>query len=604
MVRVRLPKRPPTPSESEDDTDSSESETDSSESDLTLPVGAEAEVRSDDPGFVGSFYEVTVTGHLASRYTVAYSTLVAEDGGPLEETAAADDVRPRPPREGRREFAVHEAVEAFHNEGWWAGVVSAVPPPVAGAPSVYQVAFPTSRETMEFEVAALRPHRVFQAGRWVPAAEVKDGSPLFREGTQVEVSQSAKRFGESWSPASVLKVIGATNFLVQYTNIREDQVATEIIDSQYIRPAPSDTHMDSKYIVSRSCHVEVIYEGSWWPGVIREVLAGNGSDNKYVVKLKSCETDMEDVEFLDVLIVGITQLRPHFDWDGKKWVRRLTEEFLNGTKLTSRKRPSSSAMSLHKEVGESSDKDKHCSYREKRFKNADVVSEPTSPTLFVRIDDYKIMHRSRCSSEETMKQQNAVAALGSQLAPPLLPSMAETAHLSVSSLPQSSHPEQASSQKIITPSPLVHQSPQLQASLLGSSGQPRPLPQGSLFGVPSHNPQIKRTAAKSIEESRNTVPISENLANLKNGAYDAELGSTVTAGRGMVSEINTGICVDPTMPLKDAGGSQHVMKQQGGGSAMDDWLPESLAIEHVPTVKTTQPCAQMDVMEIVSKAPQ
>jgi hypothetical protein len=180
MVRVRLPKRPPTPSESDDDTDSSESETDSSESEseseLMLPVGAEAEVRSDDPGFVGSFYEVTVTRHLASRgggrYTVSYSTLVAEDGGPLEETAAAGDVRPRPPREGRREFAVHEAVEAFHNEGWWVGVVSAVPPPVAGAPSVYQVAFPTSRETMEFEVAALRPHRVFQAGRWVPAAEV------------------------------------------------------------------------------------------------------------------------------------------------------------------------------------------------------------------------------------------------------------------------------------------------------------------------------------------------------------------------------------------------------------------------------------------------
>ncbi|KAM0899399.1 hypothetical protein ACQ4PT_021274 [Festuca glaucescens] len=587
MVRVRLPKRPATPSESDDETEESESGTESegeaeeSEWELMLPVGAEAEVRSDDPGFVGSFYEVTVTGHLASRgggrYTVAYSTLVAEDGGPLEETAAAGDVRPRPPREGRREFAVHEAVEAFHNEGWWAGVVSAVPPPVAGAPRVYQVAFPTSRETMEFEVAALRPHRVFQAGRWVPAAEVKDGSPLFREGTQVEVSQPAKRFGESWSPASVHKVIGATNFLVQYANIREDQVATEIIDSQYIRPAPSDTRMDSKYRASLSCHVEVIYEGSWWPGVIQEVLAVSGIDNKYVVKLKSCETDMEDVEFLDVLIVGITQLRPHFDWDGKKWVRRLTEEFLNGTNLTSRKRPSSSAMSLHKEVGESSDK--HCSYREKR---------------------------SRCSPEETMKQRNAVVALGSQLAPPSLPSMAETAHLSDSSLPQSSHPEQTSSQKIITPSPPVHQSPQLQASLLRSSGQPRPHPQGSLFGVPSHNPQIpkKRTAAKSIEESRNTVPISENLANLKNGAYDAELGSTVTAGHGMVSEINTGICVDPTMPLKDAGGSQHVVQQQGGGSAMDDWLPESLAIEHVPTVKTSQPCAQMDEIEIVSKAPQ
>ncbi|KAM0831217.1 hypothetical protein ACQ4PT_065708 [Festuca glaucescens] len=55
-----------------------------------LPVGADAEVRSsDDPGFDGSFYEVTVTGHCGRGYTVVYSTLVAEDGGPLEEAAAA-----------------------------------------------------------------------------------------------------------------------------------------------------------------------------------------------------------------------------------------------------------------------------------------------------------------------------------------------------------------------------------------------------------------------------------------------------------------------------------------------------------------------------------
>jgi hypothetical protein len=171
MVRGRLPKRPPTPSESDDETE---------ESELMLPVGAEAEVRSDDPGFVGSFYEVTVTAHLAScvRYKVVYSTLVAGDGGPLEETAAAADVRPRPPREGRREFAVHEAVEALHNDGWWAGVVSAARQPVAGAPRVYEVTFPTSRETMEFEETAMRRRRVFQAGRWVPAADVVSGRAL------------------------------------------------------------------------------------------------------------------------------------------------------------------------------------------------------------------------------------------------------------------------------------------------------------------------------------------------------------------------------------------------------------------------------------------
>jgi hypothetical protein len=111
---------------------------------------------------------------------VVYSTLVAEDGGPLEEAAAAADVRPRPPREGRREFAVHEAVEALHHDGWWAGVVSAARQPVAGATRVYEVTFPTSRETMEFEETAMRRRRVFQAGRWVPAAEAVSGlAPLF-----------------------------------------------------------------------------------------------------------------------------------------------------------------------------------------------------------------------------------------------------------------------------------------------------------------------------------------------------------------------------------------------------------------------------------------
>uniref|UniRef100_A0A0A9DX74 Agenet domain-containing protein n=1 Tax=Arundo donax TaxID=35708 RepID=A0A0A9DX74_ARUDO len=51
-----------------------------------------------------------------------------EDGGlPLREHAAAEDVRPQPPAPPRRGFALHEMVEAFHNEGWWAGVVCGVP---------------------------------------------------------------------------------------------------------------------------------------------------------------------------------------------------------------------------------------------------------------------------------------------------------------------------------------------------------------------------------------------------------------------------------------------------------------------------------------------
>ncbi|KAM0867856.1 hypothetical protein ACQ4PT_041712 [Festuca glaucescens] len=181
MGRRRPKKRPPTHSESEDEAGVEEEDA------LMLPVGAEVEVRSDEPGFEDSFYEATVAGHLISRrcrrYTLAYSTLLAEEGGPLKETADAADVRPRPPREeiagaASRGFAICEMVEAFHSDGWWAGVVSAVPPPVTGdrRHGVYEVTFPTSREIMEFEETALRPHRVFQDGRWVPAAEVpKEG---------------------------------------------------------------------------------------------------------------------------------------------------------------------------------------------------------------------------------------------------------------------------------------------------------------------------------------------------------------------------------------------------------------------------------------------
>lgn len=72
---------------------------------------------------------------------------------------------------------MHDMVEAFHNEGWWSGVVTGLPLPLDVLPvdprrRVYTVAFPTSREVMEFEEAALRPHRVFRRGSWVPAADV------------------------------------------------------------------------------------------------------------------------------------------------------------------------------------------------------------------------------------------------------------------------------------------------------------------------------------------------------------------------------------------------------------------------------------------------
>ncbi|KAL6662181.1 hypothetical protein ACP70R_000040 [Stipagrostis hirtigluma subsp. patula] len=472
-----------------------------------FPLGAEVEVRSDDPGFVGSFYEATVAGYLPSGrgYVVAYSTLTRrEDGGgsPVRELAAADDVRPRPPAappSAPREFAMHEMVEAFHNEGWWEGVVCGVPPVVeapaaAGVPPrrVYTVSFPTSREVLEFEETALRPHRVFRGERWVPAAEAENGTPMFREGSQVEVSGSAKTFGEYWNPATVKKVIGATSFLVQYSHVRDDgELATEILDSQYIRPARNIIRMDSKYRFTPSSHAEVFHEDSWWPGVILEVLDDNPI-KKYVVKIKSRETNMDEVEDVDMLTVEHTQLRPRYDWYGKKWVRHLTKKPVNvGPPLNSRKRPMSAILAscnasdeiaAFASYNDSSEiRDTPGSYHNKKVKNAEIILGPVCP-------GDKLQPMTSSCPGEMVKKPNPVVAIQPQLTLHSRLSVTGFGHLKYDpKLFPSSHLQLSSPGMIAMPSV---QTGQFQASLFGAFGQLRPLPQGPVLGIQSVHPDF------------------------------------------------------------------------------------------------------------------
>ncbi|XP_037488797.1 DUF724 domain-containing protein 6-like [Triticum dicoccoides] len=592
MGRHRYRRRPPTPS------DSSSSST--SELDDMLPVGAEVEVRSEDPGFAGSFYEATVAGHLPSSssssdggsrkcYAVVYSTLEGDDGRPLEEAAAAACVRPRPPRAAPRRFAVHDMVEALHSEGWWAGVVSAVAPAPAVAGGdlrrrlrrVYQVAFPTSRETLEFQEADLRPHREFIAGRWVPAAKADNASPHFSEGDQVEVSQSGTNFGESWNPAAVLKVIGATNFLVKYMhNGKDGKSATEILDFQYIRPARAITRIDSKYRFSPSCHVEVLHEDSWWPGVILNVL-GTRTDKKYVVMLDCHKTDLDDIDHMDMLRVEITQLRPLCDWDGEKWVPCLKKESANGPESTSPKRPAAlynDSDKISDEPGSHRDK--------KKLKNADVVPEQISPPSV-----------GKENIEITRKQGNAVLAPRSELSPPSLPPMASFGRLSSSSSPATScHLAQSSSH--------------IQASLFGAFGQSRPIPQGLPLGTQSlisscftgikgskkvlsdqdkqstagtgtvlfrQMKPMERIDAKAIEEGSNVVSVSEDRSQSHqgNGTHDS--------------------CCP--LPAESVAVHESIMHTSGQ-------LSESSAIQQLPIVKTSPLWAQLEALEIFRTTPQ
>uniref|UniRef100_A0A0E0BI76 Agenet domain-containing protein n=1 Tax=Oryza glumipatula TaxID=40148 RepID=A0A0E0BI76_9ORYZ len=465
---------------------------------LLFPVGAEVEVGSDDPGFVGSFYEGTVEAHLpgGDGYVVAYTTL-EEGGAALREEARARDVRPQPPpvagAPGAGGFAMHDMVEAFHNEGWWSGVVTGLPLPLDVLPvdprrRVYTVAFPTSREVMEFEEAALRPHRVFRRGSWVPAADVDNGGPAFREGSLVEVSRSAESFGQSWNPATILKVIGSTNFLVQYRHVGDDgELVTEIVDTEYIRPARSIIRMDSKYRFSPSSHVEVFHEGSWWPGIILETSSGVFG-KMYVVKLKSYTTGMDNVDGVDKLTVENTKLRPQFEWDGRKWMRCMTKKkdtkakklVIRGSQLTSQKKPIPADLASCNDSDEIRDKPSS----DKLLETADVVPRP----------------------KETMKQQNAVLALASQIKLPLQLSMTGSGHLKyTSSLILGSPIELPSSQMDVMPS--VPQTAGLQASLFGVFGKLRPIPQDPLLVMQSPHPDLSRnegSKASTDQEKQST----------------------------------------------------------------------------------------------------
>jgi hypothetical protein len=145
--------------------------------------------------------------------------------------------------------------------------------------------------------------------------------------------------------------------------------------------------------------------------------------------------------------------------------------------LACRKRPISCALSLQKEVGETTNK--HGSCREKKLKNTDVASEQISPHSPVCNESNEIKCQFSSFREGKKKQGNAV--------PASLPPMAGFSQLSVPSLAQSSHLEQAHSPNIIIPSAPVAapQRRQLQALMFETLGQPRPLPQGPPLGMRS-----------------------------------------------------------------------------------------------------------------------
>lgn len=85
---------------------------------------------------------------------------------PLREYADVTLVRPRPPLELNHTFKLSEEVDAFYNDGWWEGFITAVL-----GDSMYSVFFRSSGGEVDCHRRDLRLHREWVHGNWIPPLE-------------------------------------------------------------------------------------------------------------------------------------------------------------------------------------------------------------------------------------------------------------------------------------------------------------------------------------------------------------------------------------------------------------------------------------------------
>ncbi|KAF8401282.1 hypothetical protein HHK36_012215 [Tetracentron sinense] len=292
--------------------------------------GAEVEVSSDEEGFRGAWFAATVirSASKKKKLLVEYQSLMADEKGskPLREFIDAVHVRPRPPRELDPSFKKSEEVDAFCNDGWWEGIIINVL-----ENSRFSVFFRGSREQIEFGISELRLHREWVDGSWVPPLEEQSKSSKteakcnkralkvkcskgksvvkLSKGTLVEVSSDEEGFQGAWFAATIIKTIGKDKFLVEYQSLKTDdetEPLREEVDTLHIRPFPPE--LPKVDCLSLFEEVDALCNDGWWVGVIAKVL----SNSRYIVYFRKTKEEME---------LGHSELRPHQDCIGGKWVR-------------------------------------------------------------------------------------------------------------------------------------------------------------------------------------------------------------------------------------------------------------------------------------------
>ncbi|XVF65112.1 hypothetical protein PTKIN_Ptkin09bG0220600 [Pterospermum kingtungense] len=142
---------------------------------MVLNEGKEAEVTSDEKGFNGAWYTVTIlklpneNNNADGNALVQYKNLLEYDNdSSYTESVPLSHIRPLPPHPkvpGDHCFQVKDFVDAFHLNGWWTGCVSKV----VDNPKRYIVTF-----DVVFSSYDLRPHWEWVDGKWVKSSKLQN----------------------------------------------------------------------------------------------------------------------------------------------------------------------------------------------------------------------------------------------------------------------------------------------------------------------------------------------------------------------------------------------------------------------------------------------
>ncbi|XP_042393630.1 DUF724 domain-containing protein 3-like isoform X2 [Zingiber officinale] len=350
--------------------------------------GDPVEVRSDDDGFLGAWYEATAASSLPQhRVEIVYSSLVDDDDPslPLREIVLVSQLRPRPPttNPSRCQHGLHDLVEAFHQDGWWAGVISAI----LHTTGRYIVAFPTSREELEFDASEIRYHLEWTDRHWVPFGDMRVEEAEFAVGARIEVSRNLEIGVSAWFSASVTQVLSISTYLIEYeslTSVTTGELLTEFVDVQYMRPCQLNA-MSVKDFAPRD-EVEVPLDGGWVPGEISKIL----KESRCIVKVRDTRS---------VTVFNLDQLRHSQCWDGHRWVFTFQQKTRKsqGSSVSGNRNPQNqkrcsllSSSAPYKGEGEASSESGGFKLMNQKHKKTNLCSGPSQNSKKLKKD------KSRC----------------------------------------------------------------------------------------------------------------------------------------------------------------------------------------------------------------